>query len=50
MKEDLNYVIDVSKDTIKKLQEGKIGTDRAKAIAYNANNVVKACIAKLKLK
>lgn len=50
MKKDLNYVIDVSKDTIKKIQDGKMGTDKAKAIAYNANNIVKSCIAKLKLK
>lgn len=50
MKKDLKYVREKSKETISKLENNKIGTEQAQVIAYNCNNIVKACIAEIKLK
>jgi len=48
MKNNFNYSIEVSKETIEKLRTNKIAVDKAKAIAYNVSNVIKAGIAKAK--
>lgn len=48
MKNPLKYATEVSIRTIDKLEKDTIGTEKAKAIAYNVSNIIKAEIAKIK--
>ena len=50
MKKDLKFVREISRETVVKLWDNKIGVEQGKAIAYNCSNIVKACIAEIKLK
>lgn len=47
---NLKFATETSIKTIKKLEKDQIGVEKAKAIAYNVNNIIKATIADLKLK